>query len=245
VGTTQWQFVRRTGFNKTMSLWHRVIHPITQHFRRQRGEFILRQFPDITRLRICDLGGSQHFWDKLGLAVPREQITIYNISHTETQGLHDEARSSSAQHIRVLIYDGQHIPEADASYDLLVCNSVLEHVPPAQRAALAAEMRRVAKAVFCQTPAQSFPVEPHFLMPFVHWLPRALGFQLIKLSPWRLLSRPDAATIQEYWWGTRLLGRKELQALFPGARIAAERVLGLTKSYYVIASGQAARPTSR
>ena len=71
-------------------------------------------------------------------------------------------------------------------------------------------------------------------MPFVHWLPRALGFQLIKFSPWRLLSRPNAATLHEYWWGTRLLGRGELQALFPDARIVPERVLGLSKSYYVL-----------
>jgi len=215
-----------------MSLWHRIIHPITQYFRQRRGSFIRAQFPDIRQLRICDLGGSQHFWDKLGLDVPYEHITIYNISHSETQGL----ASTSPQSIRVLIYDGQHIPEADGSFDLLVCNSVLEHVPPAQRAALAREMRRVGKAVFCQTPAQSFPVEPHFLMPFVHWLPRALGFQLVKFSPWRLLSRPDAATLHEYWWGTRLLGRAELQALFPGAHIVSERLLGLSKSYYVLAT---------
>jgi hypothetical protein len=214
-----------------MSLWHRIIHPITQHFRRRRGRFILAQFPEIRGLKICDLGGSQHFWDKLGIDVPHDRITIYNISHTETQGI----GPAGPQRIRVQIYDGKHIPESDSSYDLLICNSVLEHVPPAERAALATEMRRVAKAVFCQTPARSFPIEPHFLMPAVHWLPRQLGFQLIKLSPWRLLSRPDQDTINAYWWGTRLLGREELQALFPGTLILAERVLGLTKSYYVIA----------
>ncbi len=217
-----------------MSLWHRIIHPITQHFRQRRGQFLLQAFPDIARLKICDLGGSQHFWDKLGLDVPHDQITIYNISLAETQGIEDPA-GQAAGRIRVLIYDGQHIPEPDHSYDLLVCNSVLEHVPPTQRAALATEMKRVARSVFCQTPANSFPIEPHFLMPFVHWLPRWLGFQLIKLSPWRLLSRPDAATIKEYWWGTRLLGSRELQALFPGTPIVGERVLGLTKSYYVVA----------
>lgn len=217
----------------SLRLWHRIIHPISQHFRRARGNFILQQFPDIRTLKICDLGGSQHFWDKLDIGVPYEHITIYNISTSETQGVDD----GGPQRIRVLIYDGQHLPEADGAYDLLVCNSVLEHVPPAQRAALTAEMRRVARAVFCQTPAQSFPVEPHFLMPFVHWLPRRLGFHLIKLSPWRLLSRPTRATIEEYWWGTKLLGEKELQALFPGSPIIAERALGLTKSYYVIDRG--------
>ena len=95
-------------------------------------------------------------------------------------------------------------------------------------------MRRVAKAVFCQTPARSFPVEPHFLMPFVHWLPRDLRCQPIKLSPWRLLSRPSAAMINAYWWGTQWLGQQEIKALFPNATLKTERMFGLIKSYHVI-----------
>jgi len=212
-----------------MTIWSNFIHPITQHFRKGRGKFIAANFPDILSARICDLGGSRHFWEKLALPVRPENITIYNISA-------DEAHSMSGADggIPIVIYDGRHIPVPDKHFDLLVCNSVLEHVPPDQRAALAKEMRRVAKAVFCQTPAYSFPLEPHFIMPFVHWLPRQLGYQLIKLSPWRILSRPSAATIRSYWWDTKLLGRRELQALFPEAAISSERVLGLTKSYYVV-----------
>jgi SAM-dependent methyltransferase len=218
-----------------MSIWHRVIHPITQHFRARRGQFMLAAFPSIATQRICDLGGSRHFWDKLGLNVPRQHITIYNISSGETQGMNAQAGQPLADgDIEVVIYNGQHIPVPDKHFDLLVCNSVLEHVPPAARAALVVEMRRVAKSVFCQTPARSFPLEPHFLMPFVHWLPRGLGYHLIKVSPWRLLSRPSAEVIEEYWWGTQLLGQAEVAALFPGARVQPESVLGLTKSYYVV-----------
>lgn len=216
-----------------MNLWHRVIHPITQHFRQRRGRFILERFPAVREARICDLGGSRHFWDKLDIDVPHHHITIYNISSNETQGMTADAAPGDDGGIPVVIYDGRHIPVPDGHFDLLVCNSVLEHVPPPARAALAREMQRVSKALFCQTPARSFPFEPHFLMPFVHWLPRGLGFQLIKLSPWRLLARPDAATIAGYWWGTQLLGSAELSALFPDARIEAELFLGLTKSYYV------------
>ena len=214
-----------------MSVWHRVIHPITQYFRRRRGQFLLQHFPDICQARICDLGGSRHFWDKLALGIPEPQITIYNISQDATTEAVDP---SAASGIRVLVFDGKHLPVPDQAFDLLVCNSVLEHVPPEQRAALALEMQRVARAVFCQTPARSFPVEPHFLMPFVHWLPRGLGYQCAKFSPWRLLARPSAAEIHAYWWGTQLLGRREVQRLFPGARIEAERIAGMTKSFYVI-----------
>jgi hypothetical protein len=31
-----------------------------------------------------------------------------------------------------------------------------------------------------QTPARSFPVEPHLLAPFIHWLPRAWQRRLVR-----------------------------------------------------------------
>ena len=44
-----------------MTFWHQIIHPITQHFRRRRGKLLIDLFPNVASLRICDLGGSQHF----------------------------------------------------------------------------------------------------------------------------------------------------------------------------------------
>ncbi len=67
-----------------MTLWTQFIHPITQHFRRGRGRFIEERFPTILTDRICDLGGSRHFWEKLGLPIRHENVTIYNISADET-----------------------------------------------------------------------------------------------------------------------------------------------------------------
>jgi SAM-dependent methyltransferase len=42
-------------------------------------------------------------------------------------------------------YDGVHIPHADASFDLVYAVCVYHHIPPAQRAAVTAEARRVLK----------------------------------------------------------------------------------------------------
>ena len=98
---------------------------------------------------------------------------------------------------------------------------------------------------FCQTPAWSFPFELHFLMPFVHWLPRKLGYLLVHVSPWRLLSHPDAPTIRNDFWGTQLLRRAEIDALFPTAALSFEKSLGLVKSYYVIDRAPAGEPGQR
>jgi hypothetical protein len=206
--------------------WHAVIHPILRFFRARRGRLLLGQFPDLVHLNILDLGGSQHFWEALGVAVPFERITIMNVSDAETGGM-----QPGRERIRVALYDGVRIPADDGQYDLVVCNSVIEHVPPERRAALAREMRRVGLRLFVQTPAHEFPIEPHFLLPFLHWLPRRLAYRLVFVSPWRLLSRPRRAVIDSYFSGTKLLREAELRALFPDATVHGEYFLGLRKAH--------------
>src|ERR1700730_6286859 len=63
------------------------------------------------------------------------------------------------------------LPFAGEEFDLVYCSSVIEHVPPSRRGAFAAEIRRVGRGWFAQTPAFSFPLEPHSLLPGAHWLP--------------------------------------------------------------------------
>jgi len=116
----------------------------------------------------------------------------------------------------------ERLPFDDGAFDLAYSSSVVEHLPPARRAAYAAELRRVARGVWVQTPAYSFPVEPHALLPFAHWLPAG-----VRREYWRL----GAAGA---WEEIALLRRAELAALFPDARILAERVAGLAKSWIAL-----------
>ncbi len=212
------------------TLWMRFIHPVTGFFRKRRGKFMRAAFPGIESMTVCDLGGSIHFWQKVGITIPPERLTILNIDEYVAGGV----RSDDAPAYRIVIYDGVNIPFPDGNFDLLVCNSVMEHGPLAQREHLAREMARVARRIFCQTPAYSFPVEPHFIMPAVHWLPKPIAYWLVLVSPWRLLARPNRDQIHSYFYGTKLLRKSELQALFPEGRISEERVLGMVKSYYVV-----------
>lgn len=211
------------------SVWHRIIHPLTGYFRKKRGVFIQGLYPDIGSMKICDIGGSVHFWEKLSLDIDFDNIKIYNISDAETSSLDQRTASK----LRVVLYDGKTIPEVDNAFDLVVCNSVIEHVPVDQRLHLIEEMQRVGKRLFLQTPAYEFFLEPHFVMPLIHWLPGKLGFLLIKISPWRILSQPDRNTINNYFWGTKLLGFGEVKSLMPGCKIYKETIFGITKSYMV------------
>jgi SAM-dependent methyltransferase len=112
------------------------------------------------------------------------------------------------------------LPFADREFDLVYCSSVIEHVPPARRAAFAAEVRRVGCGWFVQTPALSFPIEPHSLLPFAHWLPARL-----RKPYWRL-------GVAGSWEDISLLSRREVESLFGPA--LPERVGPLVKSWVCV-----------
>jgi SAM-dependent methyltransferase len=112
------------------------------------------------------------------------------------------------------------LPFSDDEFDLVYCSSVIEHVVPAKRVAFAAEARRVGRAWFVQTPALGFPVEPHSLLPFAHWLPSSL-----RRHYWRL----GAAGA---WEDISLLSRRELEGLFGAA--SPERLGPFVKSWVCI-----------
>lgn len=212
------------------SSWNNLVSNVSRRFRSRRGAVLREQFPDIASMRIVDVGGSRHFWQESQLGVPAGNVTIYNIGAGDTHGSAADAFADA----QIKTYDGKRLPEADQSFDLAICNSVIEHVPLEQRAGLVAELRRVAKHVYVQTPAKSFPIEPHFLVPLLQWLPRGLGYVVAHISPWRLLSRPSRETIKSYFWGTQLLTLRDMRTLLPDAKIYRERLLGLTKSFAAV-----------
>jgi SAM-dependent methyltransferase len=112
------------------------------------------------------------------------------------------------------------LPFADDEFDLVYCSSVIEHVSPTLRPAFAEELRRVGRGWLVQTPAFSFPVEPHALLPFAHWLPAGL-----RRRYWRLGAAGE-------WEEISLLRRAEVERLFGPA--LAERVGPLVKSWVCV-----------
>jgi hypothetical protein len=170
---------------------------------------------------ILDVGGRVAFWQHMGF--DDADITVLNMeSQPETEGF--KLRDGDARDMR-------DIP--DDSYDVVFSNSVIEHVgtwQDQQRAA--AEMRRVGRRYFVQTPNRYFPLEPHFLVPGFQFLP--VRWRAAMLTRSRLGWIPKAADYEsalETVRQIRLLTPREVQALFPGASIYTERLAGLPKSY--------------
>jgi len=102
---------------------------------------------------------------------------------------------------------------------VVFCNSVIEHVPLDERERFASEIRRVAQRYFVQTPNRWFPIEPHYMLPLIQFIPAKLRRHL------------DDRIIRSY---IELLDRRGLHELFPDAQIIEERRFGLTKSLLAV-----------
>jgi hypothetical protein len=125
---------------------------------------------------------------------------------------------------------------ADNSFDLTHSNSIIEHVGGWERMeAFARESRRLAPFCYLQTPYFWFPVEPHFLAPFYHWLPESWRAKI--LLRMRLGHYGPAADMGEAMRTIRqaiLLDRAQLASLMPGARIEFEWLGPFPKSLIAI-----------
>jgi hypothetical protein len=113
---------------------------------------------------------------------------------------------------------------------------VIEHVGGHhRRVAFASSIRSLAPHHWVQTPNRWFPVEPHFLVPGLQFLPTRLRARVIAdwpLNKWRPADRRAA---MEAALELELLGRAELAHYFPTSTILAERVGPLAKSLVAVA----------
>lgn len=178
------------------------------------------------KTRVLDVGGTADIWQLLPV---RPRVVFLN-----------QARAAAEIGAgETVLGDGLALPFADASFDVVFSNSVIEHTGNAEhQEKFAREVRRVGRAYWVQTPNRWFPLEQHLWMPLVHWLPKGLQPGLVAwCSLWRLLVRPAPDErdfyFRHYCRDVRLLGPAALSRLFPDARLQRERLLGLTKSLVV------------
>ncbi len=206
---------------------------------------LVRAYPDLASYRVLDVGGRPAIWNLLKEhygVVPKE-LVLLNVENDVDRfeagdgGVCDGGTDSVSY--KAMVGNGCDIPFADKSFDLTFSNSVIEHVgDETSTARFAQECDRVGKRVYIQTPNHWFPMEPHFVALFIHWLPRSLYRRLAFLSlnyalfSWR--SNSLKRIFYEEFDSVRLLRRSQLKRLFPNKQIDSEQVLGLTKSFVVM-----------
>lgn len=227
--------------NLTHALYKRVANysggnSLGERFRRKRVKYLLGMIEEEAArggpVRILDLGGERKYWNVLPpdfLRQHRVRVTLVNLPGHNKPAADDVFDDVEGDACNLSHFDSM-------SYSLVHSNSVIEHVGDWQRMVqFAQEVRRLGPKYFVQTPNFWFPIEPHFMTPFFHWLPEPTRAALIRrhsLGGW-----PKAGCVGDsiaYVQSARLLDRKMVSHLFPDGPVLTERVLGLAKSLIAV-----------
>jgi SAM-dependent methyltransferase len=208
-----------------------IYKPFQNFFRPRRLRAFYRLLNVTESTRVLDIGGGAFFWDLAiseGLPLPR--VTVLNLCPAG-----DQARPG----LRWIVADACASQLPDNSFDLVFSNSLVEHLRDFKTQKLFAdEVRRLAPSYFVQTPDRLCPVEPHFVTPFVHWLPRKARRRVIRnFTVWGLVARPSQAYCDQLSDEVALLSRREMRQLFPDATVLSERFAGIPKSLIAVKAG--------
>ena len=187
-------------------------------------------------VRILDVGGRELYWK----ALPAGFLEGHNVKITILNLPCDLAGQESAVFTYAVGDACDMGGYPDNSFDIVHSNSVIEHVGNWERIkAYARESRRLAPHLFIQTPYFWFPIEPHFIKPFHHWLPKSL-----RVTMWlnfKMGARAKARDINEAMNKLDdepyLLDMRMFRYLFPDCRILKERFLFFTKSMVAFRDG--------
>lgn len=183
-----------------------------------------KHFAKNQQIKVLDVGGTSYFWeDKKIFQSGRLHITLLNL--TVEKNLPENMTSVTG--------DATQMPEfGDDSFDLVFSNSVIEHLYIWEnQEKMAKECMRVGKYFFIQTPNKHFPVEAHYVLPFVQYIPNGVTYWILtntKLSRGIRWSTTDA---KQYLDEIRLINFSEMKRLFPSASIFKEKFMGLNKSF--------------
>jgi hypothetical protein len=132
---------------------------------------------------------------------------------------------------RVRVADGRALPFGDGEFAIGFSNAVIEHVGSRdQQRLFVAELVRTCRRVFIATPNAGFPIDPHTLLPVVHWLPR-------RYRDWILRHLGQAVWADESMLNP--VGARDLGRLCPAgarARLIRQRVAGLTTVLIAVGS---------
>lgn len=217
----------------------KLFFKLQERFRKKRFEVLDALLRDLLKTQsevsILDTGGRPGYWEILAPDL-RDRVRITCLNFQSELKTYPELSKDLL--IVSVVGDACDMPEfSDASFDVVHSNSVIEHVGSYQNMRrFADEARRVGRYYYVQTPNYWFPVEPHYGVPFFHWLPdtwRIWFFTRMNVGYAKKCTFEVALPRVDH---TRIISPFLMQEFFPDAKIKKERVLGFPKSIIVMRS---------
>ena len=217
-------------------------HSIGSKFRAKRiaplREMINKAYQQHGRVSIIDIGGTKNYWKLIGdktLSDKNVSVTIVNLTTSTTDsGINNDKLFTfiKADGCNLSMFENK-------SFHIAHSNSVIEHVGGWKRMiSFAKEVRRVGENYFVQTPYFWFFIEPHFMFPFIHWLPDQLQVSLVmKFSMGEYKKTDNISDAIKLVKSIHLPDKKMFNYLFPDSKITQEKFFLLTKSLIAIKDG--------
>ncbi len=195
--------------------------------RAKRFTELLRRFPDLSGMRVLDLGGTLDFWRSV--PVRPTHVTTMNLDDNYH---HDEPW---LDHVVADACELRSLERCIGRYDLVVPNSLIEHVGGyARRQDFARVVHAAAPSHWIQTPDRYFPIEPHYLGPGFQFLPPRARAEVVRHWPIAHERVSTTADALSQVLTIELISATELQHLFPLSTIWHERLAGLSKSIVAV-----------
>jgi len=229
----------RAGSARWNDWTERRLGQVTMALKRKRVERFVEACglgPDHT---ILDLGSEDGSY--LASCYPYPQKIV--LADVDEGPMRDGVQRFGLKGYEVIPRDGA-LPFAPGAFDAVWCNSVIEHVtlPRADLATVgdaefqrradghqrefAAEIARVGRAYFVQTPHRHFPVEAHSWLPFMQYLPQDLR--------WKASRALKPVWVKKWKADFHLYDAARFRRHFPDASIEIESVIGLPKALIAI-----------
>jgi methyltransferase family protein len=207
-------------------LW-RLTSRLTSRSRRRRFDRFMAEMHPRQADRILDVGVTDSAWRSSNFVEAMypwpERITAVGL-----EPMPEFARLFPA--VKLVAADARALPFPDRTFEIGFSNAVIEHVGSrADQRRFVAEIARTCRRVFIATPNARFPVDPHTLLPVVHWLPRSIRHPLLRRTGNAKWASEEALNP---------LDAGQLRSLFPAGtsvRIVRQRLLGLTTVVIAIA----------
>lgn len=172
--------MRRGYQEKFYDLCKRVRDPVSREWQARKIAYALAHYTglDLSSCVCLDIGCSSgmitsaiapSFYKTIGLEYDKDALRAT-----------DPTNRTRVQFIRG---DAMSLPLSDRAINVVICAQVYEHVPDAER--LFSEIYRVLSpggVVFFSGPNWLFPIEPHYSLPFLHWLPVRLSDVYLRLT---------------------------------------------------------------
>lgn len=222
-----------------MNKLQEIVWAASRRARLKRAETFQRKFRLDKTTRILDIGSETGENINLVLSGTRVKPENVYIADIEQSALDYGREKFGFQ--TVLLDESGVLPFGDQTFDLVYCSSVIEHVtvPKSEiwkitdeiefralawenQRKFAAEIRRIGKSYFVQTPNRNFLIESHSWLPLAGFLPRPALLKVLQVSNrfWIKGAPPDF----------NLLDERQINKLFPDAEIVLEKKFGLVKS---------------